>query len=97
MDFIDGCKSLFARIKQARNYKELHENGLTKIHDREMRSAYAMIGKDWEGCENISEGDFIDEHLYRRVGCFACPVACFDGYKISGVGSGTANAALMAI
>jgi len=91
LDFLEGCKSLFGRIKQAKYYNTLHQFGLTKIHDREMRSSYALIGKDWEGCEDISESDFIDEHLHSRVGCFACPVACFDGYKINGVGSGTAK------
>jgi aldehyde:ferredoxin oxidoreductase len=90
-EFLERCKDLLKGIKQARFYNELHEAGLTRIHDHEMRNAYVLLGGDWEGGEAICEGDFLKEHLFRRVGCFACPVACFDGYKIAGAGSGTAK------
>lgn len=90
-EFIERCKGLLESIRQAKFYDELHEAGLTRIHDHEMRGAYLLLGSDWEGGEAICEGDFLKEHLFRRVGCFACPVACFDGYKIEGAGSGAAK------
>jgi len=90
-EFIERCKGLLHAIRQAKLYNELHEAGLTRIHDREMRGLYSILGNPGEGCQNINEGQFLKEHLFRRVGCFACPVACFDGYKIAGAGSGTAK------
>ena len=90
-EFLERCKSLLDSIRQAKFYDDLHEAGLTRIHDREMRGAYFLLGTSWEGGETICEGDFLEQHLNRRVGCFACPVACFDGYKIAGAGTGTAK------
>ena len=90
-EFLERCKSLLDVIRQAKFYNELHEAGLTRIHDREMRGAYFLLGTTWKEGETICEGDFLKEHLNSRVGCFACPVACFDGYKIPGAGSGTAK------
>jgi len=87
--FLEGCQKLLDSIRQAKFYSDLHEAGLTRIHDREMRALYELMGSTWEGCETICEVDFLKEHLYKRVGCFACPVACFDSYNISGVGAGT--------
>ena len=90
-EFLEGCKRLLEDMKQNVMYQELHERGLTRIHDREMRGIYELMGKTWEGSETICEEEFLNEHLHSRVGCFACPAACFDGYDISGVGSGTAK------
>lgn len=86
--FLERCEVLLDAVKQAPFYNELHAVGLTGIHDREMRSAYEFLGSDWKGGEAICELDFLEEHLDRRMGCFSCPVACFDGYSIDGVGSG---------
>jgi aldehyde:ferredoxin oxidoreductase len=88
MEFLEGCKRLFALIKEAKVYNELHKWGLSRIHDREMRNAYFLLGTQWRGWEKICEGDFLKKYIYRRVGCFSCPVACFDGYRIEGAGSG---------
>ena len=87
-EFLDGCRSLLASIREARFYNDLHEAGLTRIHDREMRSLYELLGNPAEECESICEGDFLKKYLHNRVGCFACPVACFDSYNILGVRSG---------
>jgi len=87
-EFLERCKSLLDLFRQNRMYASLHEAGLTRIHDREMRNVYELLGSTWEGGEDICEAEFLDKYLYRRVGCFACPVACFDSYNISGVGSG---------
>ena len=87
-EFLERCKSLLDLFRQNRLYASLHEAGLTRIHDREMRNVYQFLGGAWEGSEAICEADFLDKYLYRRVGCFACPVACFDAYNIAGVGSG---------
>lgn len=89
--FLEQCRSLHSSIRQARSYDGLHETGITHFHDQEMRHAYAILGTPWQDGETIWEAEFIKEHLDRRVGCFACPVACFDGYNIKGVGSGTAK------
>jgi len=60
--------------------------GLAGIHDQEMRNLYGLTGKAWEGAEAISEVDFQKKYLHNRVGCFACPVACFDSYDLSNAG-----------
>jgi len=90
-DFLEGCRKLLDSIRQAKFYGDLHEAGLTRIHDREMRSLYELLGNATEECKTICEADFLKEHLYNRVGCFACPVACFDSYNIPGAGAGTAK------
>jgi aldehyde:ferredoxin oxidoreductase len=90
-DFLRRCRGLLDSIREAKFYPELHEVGLTRIHDREMRGLYEILGTVWDGGESICEVDFLRENLDRRVGCFACPVACFDGYDIVGAGSGTAK------
>ncbi len=89
--FLEGCRKLLEAIRGSRFYEDLHEAGLTRIHDREMRVIYELMGNPGEGCDTICEGDFLKEHLYNRVGCFACPVACFDSYNIAGAGAGTAK------
>ena len=90
-EFLEGCRALLASIREAHFYNDLHEAGLTRIHDREMRSLYELLGNATEECATICEGDFLKKHLHNRVGCFACPVACFDSYNIHGVGAGTAK------
>jgi aldehyde:ferredoxin oxidoreductase len=86
--FLEGCRKLHDSIKQSEFYNALHEMGITKLHDREMRALYELLETTGEGCETICEADFLREHLYKRVGCFACPVACFDSYNIAGAGAG---------
>ncbi|MBW1899183.1 MAG: hypothetical protein JRI61_09000 [Deltaproteobacteria bacterium] len=90
-EFIEQTKILVESVKKARYYEELHTVGLTRIHDLEMRRAHHLLGTEFPEGESILEVDFIKEHLHRRIGCFACPVACFDGYKIPGAGSGSAK------
>jgi len=87
-EFLAACHRLRQSITESGWYQDLHTLGLTKIHDREMRNTYEVMGATWEGAETICEVDFLAEHLYRRVGCFACPVACFDSYNIPEAGSG---------
>jgi aldehyde:ferredoxin oxidoreductase len=87
-EFLEGCRKLLDSIKQSKFYNALHETGLTRLHDREMRALYELLGPPGKGCETICEEDFLKEHLYKRVGCFACPVACFDSYNIAGGGAG---------
>ena len=87
-EFLEGCRKLHDSIKQSKFYSALHEMGLTRLHDREMRALYELLEITGEGCEDICEEDFLKEHLYKRVGCFACPVACFDSYNIAGAGAG---------
>ena len=89
--FIRQCRMLFESMRKARYYDDLHRIGLTRIHDQEMRRCHYLLGTDWPEGETIHETDFIQKHLHRRVGCFSCPVACFDGYKIPGSGSGSAK------
>lgn len=88
-EFLSACKRLLESIRQNKIYIEMHELGLTRTHDREMRGIYELMGNSWEGCETINEEEFLKKHLHSRVGCFACPVACFDAYDIPGAGSGT--------
>lgn len=81
-EFLAACQELRYAITQSRFYPDVHTWGLTKIHDKEMRSTYEVIGDTFEGAENICEADFATKYLYNRVGCFACPVACFDSYDL---------------
>ena len=87
-EFLAACRELRQKIEQSRYYEDLHTWGLTRIHDREMKNLYEVMGSVWDGAEAISEVDFAKEHLRNRVGCFACPVACFDSYAIEGAGAG---------
>lgn len=85
-EFLAACQALRQSLAQSPWYTELHTSGLTRAHDREMRAAYELMGKGWDGAENICEADFAREHLHHRVGCFACPVACFDAYDLPEAG-----------
>jgi len=85
-EFLAACHELRYQIKQSRFYPDVHKWGLVSIHDKEMRAAYAMIGDTFPGAETIREVDFATKYLYRRVGCFACPVACFDSYNLPELG-----------
>ncbi|MFC1896330.1 aldehyde ferredoxin oxidoreductase family protein [Thermodesulfobacteriota bacterium] len=90
-EVLERSKSLLDSIRQSRLYDELHEIGITRIHDREMSGLYELLGHPWQAGEAVHEEAFMREHLSQRVGCFACPMACFDGYRILGIGSGTAK------
>ena len=83
-EFISGTEKLRRAIAENRFYPDVHDFGLTKVHDKEMRFSYEIIGETFEGPEwdSISEVEFQKQHLHNRVGCFACPVACFDSYDI---------------
>ncbi|MHB1128115.1 MAG: aldehyde ferredoxin oxidoreductase family protein [Bacillota bacterium] len=87
-EFLSACQELRQSITQGYWYPRLHTEGLTGTHDREMRFIYDILGTSWEGSESISELEFAEKYLHNRVGCFACPVACFDSYDIQGAGSG---------
>src|SRR3990172_9363252 len=84
--FYEECQKLHELIKQAPSYKDIHTVGLTAWQDREYRAIYSLIGEPW--AENLSLQGFLKEHLYKRVGCFGCHVACMDSYQISGIGAG---------
>jgi aldehyde:ferredoxin oxidoreductase len=87
-EFLTACRKLREDISQNRFYPDVHTWGLTKTHDKEMRFSYDIIGETFEGEEwkKISEVDFATQYLYNRVGCFACPVACFDSYNLPEAG-----------
>ncbi|MFC1916832.1 aldehyde ferredoxin oxidoreductase family protein [Chloroflexota bacterium] len=87
-EFLAACQELRQSFSQVHWYQDVHARGLTRIHDREMRNLYEVTGTAWEGAENICEVDFQTKHLHNRVGCFACPVACFDSYDIPEAGTG---------
>lgn len=84
--FYEECQKLHELIKQDPLYEELHTVGLTKWQDKEYRAIYSNIGDPWP--ENLSLEGFLKEHLYKRVGCFGCPVACMDSYQIPEIGAG---------
>ena len=87
-EFVAATQKLRQAIAQNRFYPDVHQYGLTKVHDQEMRFSYDIIGETFEGPEwaSISEVEFQKKHLHNRVGCFACPVACFDSYDIADAG-----------
>ncbi len=68
-EFLEACRKLLQKIRASRFYDDLHEAGLTRLHDREMRVLYELLENPGAGCESICEGDFLKEHLYNRVGC----------------------------
>jgi len=88
-EFLSLCRRLFGQIRQSKVYQDLHEAGITRLHDKEMRNTYWLMGTEWEDGHKICEATFLERNLTRRAGCFSCPVACFDSYNIEGVGSGT--------
>jgi len=57
-EFLEGCRKLLDSIRQAKFYGDLHEAGLTRIHDREMRGLYELLGNATEECKTICEADF---------------------------------------
>ena len=59
--YINQCRELLGAVRQARLYDELHQYGLTRIHDREMRGAYRLLGTEWKDGEKISEEAFIKQ------------------------------------
>ena len=87
-EFLAACRKLRYDITQNRFYPDVHAWGLTKTHDKEMRFSYDIIGETFEGeeWEKISEVDFATRYLHNRVGCFSCPVACFDSYDLPEAG-----------
>ncbi len=87
-EFLDLCVEQRRAIENNRYYQDLHTLGLTRIHDKEMRDLYDVTGMAWPGSEAINEEAFQKAYLHNRVGCFACPAACFDSYDIPGAGSG---------
>ena len=86
--FLSACQKLRHDLARSRFYPDVHTWGLTKIHDREMRFTYEIIGETFEGPEwdAISEVEFQKKYLHNRVGCFACPVACHDSYNLPEAG-----------
>lgn len=86
--FASAFLKLRREIEQNRFYPDVHKWGLTKVHDKEMRFSYEIIGERFEGIEweSISEVEFAKNYLHNRVGCFACPVACFDSYDLPDAG-----------
>jgi len=86
--FLSACQKLRYEITQSRFYPDVHNWGLTKVHDKEMRFSYEIIGETFEGPEwdAVSEVEFAKKYLHNRVGCVVCPVACFDSYNLPEAG-----------
>ena len=80
-EFVAATQQLRRAIAQNRFYPDVHHYGLTKVHDKEMRFSYDIIGETFEGpeWESISEVEFQKKHLHNRVGCFACQKVCAYG------------------
>ena len=86
--FLEECKHARQAIEHHPVYDILrHETN--RNHDLEWRMFANLRGSWWPEAETISEEEFSKRHLFKRLGCIACPVACFDGYDIASVGSGT--------
>ncbi|MBI2876945.1 MAG: hypothetical protein HYY20_08690 [Candidatus Tectomicrobia bacterium] len=79
--FLAGCERLHQLIRSTPMYHELHTFGLTKWQDKEYRAIYSMMGEPW--AESLRLQEFMETNLYKRVGCFGCPVSCMDSYQIS--------------
>jgi len=91
-EFLNASYELRNSFKPLWYYQDLHNWGLTRIHDKEMRDVYKLIGTRFEGQEDIWEGDFAAKNNRRGIGCFSCPIACFDSYNVPEVrGSGCAK------
>lgn len=86
-EFLSACQGVHQSVRQNPMYEDFHSHGFVRWHDEEMRRIYEIMGTAWEGAEVISEEEFAKKHLYRRVGCFACPWACFDSYDIAEAGT----------
>lgn len=87
--FINLCRKVRDELKQNNLYQDIHTYGLAKLHDGEMKKSTDLMESKWPGSEAISEETFTGKHVIKRVGCMACPVACFDAYDMAGLGSGT--------
>lgn len=84
--FLAGCERLHQLIKSSPLYHELHTVGLTRWQDKEYRAIYSLMGDPW--ADSLKLEEFGQKNLYKRVGCFGCPVSCMDSYQIPQVGSG---------
>ncbi|MDP6560948.1 MAG: aldehyde ferredoxin oxidoreductase C-terminal domain-containing protein, partial [Candidatus Binatia bacterium] len=86
--FFEECRQLHQLVRSSRVYQDLHTFGLTKWQDKEYQGIYALFGSTWQGLKEIKLQEFLEQNLYKRVGCFGCPVACMDSYNIQGTTSG---------
>lgn len=86
--FYEECRKLHQMVRSSPAYQDLHTVGLTRWQDKEYQGIYALFGSTWEGLKEIKLLEFLERNLYKRVGCFGCPVACMDSYNIQGMVSG---------
>ena len=88
-EFLEECKRLRDILAENRWYQKRHGLGEAATADADTATIYGLQGIMWERAESVNQMNFLKTYLYRTVGCFACPVACFQSYDIAGVGAGT--------
>jgi len=84
--YYQECQRLHQLVRESPFYKDLHTIGLTKWQDMEYRAIYSLLGDPWD--EKLKLQEFLKENLYKRVGCFGCPVACMDSYQFPEIAAG---------
>ena len=90
--FYQECKETHRQVKLNPRYEELHTYGVTRNQDTLVRYRPGdEADEPWEEVDQVSQEDFLKEHLHQKESCFGCPVACMESYRIEGVGNGVIN------
>jgi len=80
------CKEVYNLLKEHPSYQELSQVGATRLTDLFGKINYIPLENfqkyTWDEGKEISCEDFLKKYLYKKVGCFGCPMRCKEFYKV---------------
>jgi len=93
-EFLELCKKVHEEIRN-RPDTQLHlrnspEVGCGNLPDKAMATESCAVGilksLDWKDYRQGAVVDFLKEHGKKLIGCYGCPVSCFNLVSIPGLG-----------
>ena len=91
--FLEVCKEATDLIKSTIWYQLLPASGVADTEYTYVLSGWEMSGDEHKSAPNFDAagktdyGKFYEKYLYKKRGCFSCPIQCMDNYRVPGLGA----------
>jgi aldehyde:ferredoxin oxidoreductase len=91
--FLEVCREANEMIKSNVWYPLLSGGGVADTEYTYVISGWEMSGDEHKSASNFDAAGktdyrkFYDKYLYKKRGCFSCPIHCMENYQVPGLGA----------